>query len=87
VLSHVSFINIYILTDQQVFSLAPFTGRDLATRSLSDRINDINHLHYLYPDIPKGTAFSKYYTPVPDTQTTCPKGGYVKPILRTTIPG
>ena len=74
-------------SDQKIFSLSPFTGRDLATRSLADRINDINHLHYLYPEIPKSSAFSKYYTPLPETQAACVKGGYVKPILRTTIPG
>jgi hypothetical protein len=46
-----------------VFSLAPFTSKDLATRSLADRVNDIPHLSFLYRDIPKAAAFSKYYTP------------------------
>lgn len=68
-----------------MFSLAPFTSKDLSTRSLADRVNDIGHLIYLYPDILKGAAFGKYYTPL---QETPPSGkGYVKPQLKTHIPG
>ncbi|CAG7720573.1 unnamed protein product, partial [Allacma fusca] len=75
----------WVHSDQKVFSLAPFTGKDLATRSLADRINDIAHLCYLYPDVPKSNAFSKYYT---DAKETPPSNkGYVKPQLKTHIPG
>lgn len=43
--------------------LQPFTSKDFAIRSLADRIVDLNHLVYLYPDICKDNAFGKYYTP------------------------
>lgn len=43
--------------------LQPFTAKDFQIRSLADRIADLQHLHYLYPDIPKDVAFGKYYTP------------------------
>ncbi|KAJ8947457.1 hypothetical protein NQ318_009758 [Aromia moschata] len=47
----------------EVFSLQPFTSKDFAIRSLADRIADLNHLVYLYPDISKDIPFGKYYTP------------------------
>lgn len=43
--------------------LQPFTAKDFQIRSLADRIADLHHLHYLYPDTPKDVAFGKYYTP------------------------
>lgn len=43
--------------------LQPFTSKDFAIRSLADRISDLSHLVYLYPDIPKDQAFGKYYNP------------------------
>lgn len=43
--------------------LQPFTSKDFTIRSLADRISDLPHLVYLYPNICKTTAFSKYYTP------------------------
>jgi len=43
--------------------LQPFTSKDFAIRSLADRVYDLQHLVYLYPDISKDQAFSKYYTP------------------------
>lgn len=53
-----------LFTDQSdVFMLQPFTSKDFAIRSLADRILDLSHLVYLYPDIKKDIAFSKYYTP------------------------
>jgi len=76
----------WVHSDQQVLSLAPFTAKDLATRSMADRINDIDHLIYLYPDIPKGKAFGKYYTDSKEAPPTTGKG-YVKPHLKTCIPG
>jgi signal transducer and activator of transcription 5B len=75
----------WVHSDQTVFSLAPFGPKDLSTRSLADRINDIGHLVFLYPDIPKTSAFGKYYTPLQETPPT--NKGYVKPQLKTHIPG
>jgi signal transducer and activator of transcription 5B len=77
----------WVHNDQKVLSVAPFTGKDLSTRSLADRINDIQHLHFLYPDVPKSKVFSKYYTPLPDSLGPSSGKGYVKPILRIHIPG
>ncbi|XP_022249691.1 signal transducer and activator of transcription 5B-like isoform X2 [Limulus polyphemus] len=69
-----------------VFMLQPFTSRDFTIRSLADRINDLKHLSYLYPDIPKDQAFGKYYTPYTENQPPS-SNGYVKPVLVTHIPG
>uniref|UniRef100_A0A0K8T940 Signal transducer and activator of transcription n=1 Tax=Lygus hesperus TaxID=30085 RepID=A0A0K8T940_LYGHE len=69
----------------EVFMLLPFTSKDFSIRSLADRISDLPHLQYLYPDICKTQAFSKYYTPFSDNQTTT-NNGYVKPMLVTQIP-
>ncbi|KAI5740647.1 hypothetical protein M8J76_005819 [Diaphorina citri] len=70
----------------EVFMLQPFTSKDFQIRNLADRISDLPHLVYLYPDKPKDQAFSKYYTPFQDSQ---PMGtnGYVKPILVIHVPG
>ena len=65
------------VADQKVYSLAPFTAKDLATRSLADRVHDIQHLRYLYPGKTKESAFGKYYSPLPESQPTSGKG-YVK---------
>ncbi|KRT82459.1 hypothetical protein AMK59_3814 [Oryctes borbonicus] len=69
----------------EVFMLQPFTSKDFAIRSLADRVNDLKHLLYLYPDTAKDVAFNKYYTPFQDSQQQGP-GGYVKPVLRTHVP-
>ncbi|KAK9728257.1 STAT protein, protein interaction domain [Popillia japonica] len=69
----------------EVFMLQPFTSKDFAIRSLADRVNDLKHLLYLYPDTAKDVAFTKYYTPFQDNQTPG-AGGYVKPVLRTHVP-
>ncbi|XP_018340106.1 PREDICTED: signal transducer and activator of transcription 5B [Trachymyrmex septentrionalis] len=69
-----------------VFMLQPFTSKDFAIRSLADRLADMQHLQYLYPDISKDTAFGKYYTPFTDNQTQT-SNGYVKPYLVTHVPG
>ncbi|XP_032786524.2 signal transducer and activator of transcription 5B isoform X1 [Daphnia magna] len=69
----------------EVFMLQPFTSKDFAIRTLADRVSDLKHLIYLYPDIPKDQAFGKYYTPFTDSQT--PTNGYVKPLLVTHVPG
>ncbi|XP_046451786.1 signal transducer and activator of transcription 5B-like isoform X2 [Daphnia pulex] len=71
--------------NSEVFMLQPFTSKDFAIRTLADRVSDLKHLIYLYPDIPKDQAFGKYYTPFTDSQT--PTNGYVKPLLVTHVPG
>lgn len=54
----------YIFTgERMVWNLLPYTTKDFSIRSLADRISDLNHLLYLYPDRPKDDVFSKYYTP------------------------
>ncbi|XP_050595082.1 signal transducer and activator of transcription 5B isoform X2 [Bombus affinis] len=70
----------------EVFMLQPFTSKDFAIRSLADRVSDLQHLLYLYPDISKDQAFSKYYTPFTENQSTS-ANGYVKPFLVTHVPG
>jgi signal transducer and activator of transcription 5B len=70
----------------EVFSLQPFTSKDFAIRSLADRVADLNHLVYLYPDISKDIPFAKYYTPFQDNQPAT-NNGYVKPVLVTHVPG
>ncbi|KAL4718732.1 hypothetical protein ACJJTC_009370, partial [Scirpophaga incertulas] len=67
----------------EVFSLQPFTSRDLMLRSLADRVLDLPQLQFLYPNIAKDTVFSKYYTK-PENEML--KNGYVKPVLVTTLP-
>jgi len=49
--------------ERMVWNLMPYTTKDFSIRSLADRISDLNHLLYLYPDRPKDEVFSKYYTP------------------------
>ncbi|CAH2064686.1 unnamed protein product, partial [Iphiclides podalirius] len=67
----------------EVFSLQPFTSRDLMLRSLADRVLDLAQLQFLYPNVPKDEVFSKYYTK-PENEML--KNGYVKPVLVTTLP-
>jgi len=76
----------WISDTNEIFMLQPFTHKDFAIRSLADRINDLSNLVYLYPDITKDAAFSKYYTPYQDNQPAT-NNGYVKPVLVTHIPG
>lgn len=49
--------------ERMVWNLMPYTTKDFTIRSLADRISDLNHLLFLYPDRPKDDVFSKYYTP------------------------
>ncbi|XP_043192536.1 signal transducer and activator of transcription 5B-like isoform X2 [Amphibalanus amphitrite] len=72
--------------EQQVYMLQPFTNKDFAIRSLADRLSDLKHLIYLYPDIIKDQAFSKYYTPINSSSNTS-NNGYVRPLLVTHVPG
>lgn len=69
----------------KVFNLQPFTNRDIAIRSLADRIHDLKQLLFLYPDRPKDQAFGSYYTPFNENQLQ--PNGYVTPVLVTQIPG
>ncbi|XP_014225592.1 signal transducer and activator of transcription 5B isoform X2 [Trichogramma pretiosum] len=70
----------------EVFMLQPFTSKDFAIRSLADRISDLQYLMYLYPDLSKDQAFSKYYTPF-QVESQPLNNGYVKPLLVTHVPG
>ncbi|XP_017772136.1 PREDICTED: signal transducer and activator of transcription 5B isoform X2 [Nicrophorus vespilloides] len=76
----------WVAETTEIFMLQPFTSKDFAIRCLADRIADLSHLTYLYPDTTKDSAFNKYYTPFQDNQPTS-NNGYVKPLLVTHIPG
>ncbi|XP_068453442.1 signal transducer and activator of transcription 6 isoform X2 [Clinocottus analis] len=47
---------------QKIQNIQPFTKRDLEIRCLGDRIRDINHITYLYPEFPKNDVFKRFYT-------------------------
>ncbi|KAI5636789.1 STAT protein, DNA binding domain-containing protein [Phthorimaea operculella] len=78
----------------EVFSLQPFTSRDLTLRSLADRVLDLQQLQFLYPNISKDDVFGKYYTKPDDVfgkyytkpENEVLKNGYVRPGLVTTLP-
>uniref|UniRef100_A0AAX7U7K1 Signal transducer and activator of transcription n=1 Tax=Astatotilapia calliptera TaxID=8154 RepID=A0AAX7U7K1_ASTCA len=63
-----------------VWNLLPYTTKDFSIRSLADRISDLNHLLYLYPDRPKDEVFAKYYTPPLCMSKAV--DGYVKPQIK-----
>uniref|UniRef100_A0A8C7FW42 Signal transducer and activator of transcription n=1 Tax=Oncorhynchus kisutch TaxID=8019 RepID=A0A8C7FW42_ONCKI len=65
-----------------VWNLMPYTTKDFSIHSLADRISDLNHLMFLYPDRPKDEVFSKYYTP-PLSKAV---DGYVKPQIKQVVP-
>uniref|UniRef100_A0A4W5MK09 Signal transducer and activator of transcription n=1 Tax=Hucho hucho TaxID=62062 RepID=A0A4W5MK09_9TELE len=67
---------------RMVWNLMPYTAKDFSIRSLADRISDLNHLLFLYPDRPKDEVFSKYYTP-PLSKAV---DGYVKPQIKQVVP-
>lgn len=46
-----------------VLMVSPFFASNFKIRSLADCIQDLKQLVTLYPNIPKDTAFGKYYTP------------------------
>ena len=66
-----------------ILMIKPFNCRDLTIRSLVDRINDLKHLIYLYPDIPKNLVFGKYYECNNDLNSS---KNYIEPILVTQVP-
>uniref|UniRef100_A0A1A8SIN4 Signal transducer and activator of transcription n=1 Tax=Nothobranchius rachovii TaxID=451742 RepID=A0A1A8SIN4_9TELE len=68
--------------ERMVWNLMPYTTKDFSIRSLADRISDLNHLLFLYPDRAKDEVFSKYYTP-PLSKAV---DGYVKPQIKQVVP-
>uniref|UniRef100_A0A8C4ZL92 Signal transducer and activator of transcription n=1 Tax=Gadus morhua TaxID=8049 RepID=A0A8C4ZL92_GADMO len=68
--------------ERLVWNLMPYTTKDFSIRSLADRISDLNHLLFLYPDRPKDDVFAKYYTP-PLSKAV---DGYVKPQIKQVVP-
>ncbi|XP_068588700.1 signal transducer and activator of transcription 6 [Cebidichthys violaceus] len=66
---------------QKIQNIQPFTKRDLEIRSLGDRIRDISHITYLYPEFPKHEVFKKFYT---EPQAS-PIGGYIPVSLQTKV--
>uniref|UniRef100_A0A8C6KGW7 Signal transducer and activator of transcription n=1 Tax=Nothobranchius furzeri TaxID=105023 RepID=A0A8C6KGW7_NOTFU len=67
--------------ERMVWNLMPYTTKDFSIRSLADRISDLNHLLFLYPDRAKDEVFSKYYTP-PLSKAV---DGYVKPQIKQVL--
>ncbi|XP_070823613.1 signal transducer and activator of transcription 6 [Chaetodon trifascialis] len=66
---------------QKIQNIQPFTKRDLEIRSLGDRIRDISHITFLYPEFPKHEVFKKFYT---EPQAS-PIGGYIPVSLHTKV--
>ncbi|XP_064396958.1 signal transducer and activator of transcription 5B-like [Halichondria panicea] len=70
-------------SDAQVLSLAPWNKHDLGMRGFADRMHDLTHLLYLFPNEPKDKIFGKYYSPAPiETNAR----GYIPADLRASIP-
>lgn len=69
------------LGQPQVRHLQPWLSRDFGIRSLADRLNDLEQLRHLYPEIPKAAAFP------PSTQSISDDGSYVACALSTVIAG
>ncbi|XP_054868680.1 signal transducer and activator of transcription 6 isoform X1 [Amphiprion ocellaris] len=67
---------------QKIQNIQPFTKRDLEIRSLGDRIRDINHITYLYPEFPKHEVFKKFYT---EPQVQSCTTGYIPVSLHTKV--
>ncbi|GAA6088033.1 signal transducer and activator of transcription 5B isoform X1 [Tachysurus ichikawai] len=68
--------------ERMVWNLMPFTTKDFSIRSLADRISDLNHLLFLYPNQPKDEVFSRYCTP-PNAKAV--GDGYVKPEIKQVV--
>uniref|UniRef100_A0A3Q1K9W8 Signal transducer and activator of transcription n=1 Tax=Anabas testudineus TaxID=64144 RepID=A0A3Q1K9W8_ANATE len=68
---------------QKIQNIQPFTKRDLEIRSLGDRIRDISHITYLYPDFPKHEVFKKFYSGTEPQPS--PVGGYIPVSLQTRV--
>ncbi|KAG7243520.1 hypothetical protein INR49_011076, partial [Caranx melampygus] len=82
--------------ERMVWNLMPYTTKDFSIRSLADRISDLNHLLFLYPDRPKDEVFSKYTPhrsrchsfsfPVLVCFKAKAVDGYVKPQIKQVVP-
>ncbi|KAL7869872.1 hypothetical protein AOLI_G00138600 [Acnodon oligacanthus] len=68
--------------ERMVWNLMPFTTKDFSIRSLADRISDLNHLLFLYPNQSKDEVFSRYCTP-PNSKAV--GDGYVKPEIKQVV--
>lgn len=66
-----------------IMHLQPFLGKDLQTRSLADRIRDLNDLTILYPNLLKDEAFGAHYTPINAVDPLT--NGYIRPMLIQTL--
>uniref|UniRef100_A0A8C7GHN2 Signal transducer and activator of transcription n=1 Tax=Oncorhynchus kisutch TaxID=8019 RepID=A0A8C7GHN2_ONCKI len=68
---------------QKIQNIQPSTKRDLEIRSLGDRIQDIDFITHVYPDLPKNDVFRKYYTdnPLPRDTTS----GYLVVSIQTKV--
>ncbi|XP_065218281.1 signal transducer and activator of transcription 5B-like [Planococcus citri] len=66
----------------KVKSVLPYTNKDLVMKSLPNRLNDLDNLSYLYPDIPKHNAFSDHYTKDPRRTSS---NGYYGTVLHDKI--
>ncbi|XP_051762414.1 signal transducer and activator of transcription 1b isoform X1 [Ctenopharyngodon idella] len=77
--------------EPKMHSVKPYTKSDLASISLPNVIRDytltaaekvpVNPLIYLYPDIPKDEAFSRYYTSAPDDSEEMETDNPIKPYI------
>ncbi|KAG4070406.1 hypothetical protein HA402_006548 [Bradysia odoriphaga] len=69
-------------TERKLLQCPPGTFLLRFSDSQLDCIKDLHQCVTLYPGIPKDDAFGKYYSAAGETATT----GYVKPILKVTVP-
>lgn len=67
---------------QKIQNIQPFTKKDLEIRCLGDRIRDIGHITYLYPEFPKDDVFKKFYTEPQPVPVGC---GYIPISLQTRV--
>ncbi|KAL1020729.1 hypothetical protein UPYG_G00003880 [Umbra pygmaea] len=72
---------------QKIQNIQPSTKRDLEIRSLGDRIQDINFITHVYPDLPKNEVFRKYYTGITDnpSQRNPIEVGYLPVTIQTRV--
>jgi len=69
---------------KQVWNLQPWYARDFSVRKLADRINDLPQLLYLYPRIPKETAFQEFCS---EAKPMAISADYVQSGIAAVIPG
>lgn len=73
-----------VTKNREIYMVDPYLPRDLSIRKLADRLHDIPNLVYLYPNVPKDSAFGSYYTK--ENPVRNGPNGYVMPQLRNYIP-